>query len=117
MRQDKVNYHKLIKAYNRQKGYGRSVKKAVLKAMEEEGATGTFATKDGVISAFLSYSIMKSYIRFYKWFTKNVFFKRGKMKFILYSLDVFTQSEGKEAFEEVKKELLAVKYGRNKSGS
>ena len=116
-RAKKIPYLKVMKKYNIRKGYGGSVRKAMIKAIEEESKSPDdliINYSKGVVPAFLTYALFKSFLRFYKWVVREIYFKRGKTKFLLYTLDVFTQGEGRKAYDEVKKELLVVAHDTRK---
>ena len=100
-------HYKSIGIYNNRKGYYKSISRAIGKALEEEEVI----IDRGVLQPFLIYSLVKTYLRFYNWFTNKIFFKRGKAKFMIYSLDVFCQDKSKEAWKEIKEELRGVISG------
>jgi len=102
----KTNFLKVLKLFNQKKGFKTSVRKAILKAFKEEG--NPINPKNYLAIAFLSYVLTRVYLRFYKWFTENIFFRKGVIKFMLYSLDVFIPFESKKVYEEIKSELIKI---------
>ena len=94
----------MISAFNRKKGFNASVNKAVLKAREEENFNVDIRNRN--ILAFTTYVVMRTYFRFFNNFTRDIAFRRGVVKFILYSLGMFTPSDCKSLFREIETELI-----------
>lgn len=106
MVKNKLGFWSMLSKFNKKKGYNRSIRKAFMKALEEEGTP--IPTGNHQIFSFLTYILMKAYFRYYKWFTRDIAFRRGFTKFMLYSLDIFLPTDAKEAYEETKKEMMKI---------
>lgn len=104
MNMARTPHYTIVDIYNNNKGFKNSLTKAIETALREENVK----IDRKILQPFLIYSLLKSYLRLYKWFTNTIFFKRGKTKFLIYSMDIFCQGESKEAWKEVKKELSGV---------
>lgn len=102
----KTNFFRILKIFNKRKGFNASVRKAIITAMSEENNILTI--KDQRMSAFLTYVLFRSYLKFYRWFVRDIYFRKGHMKFIIYSLDLFFPPESKLVYDDIKKELLEI---------
>ncbi len=100
--QAKDSYFKAIRRFNAEKGIGESAVKAVNVAMAEEMPF----SKDRRLIAFIVYALCKCYFRRYRNFVRNIYFKRGKAKFVFWSLKQNFSDVSAEAFNEVEKALF-----------
>lgn len=105
-RTKRANIRTKILLFNRSKGFNTSCRKALVKAFEDEG--NIIDPKDQRLAVFISYVTLRIYLRFYKWFVRNVYFRRGKTKFVLYSLRMFCPIDSRPVLEEIFNEVSKI---------
>lgn len=97
--------------FNKKKGFNTSTSKAMKVAMDEEKFT--MNVKNRRLLAFLTYMLFKGYCRHYKRLVRDVYFKSGFTKFVLYTLTIFIPVEVREIFSELEKDMLVFeKHGK-----
>ena len=108
---DYVRFWSFLKVFNKKKGFGTSTAKAMKVAMAEERFTMNVSNRR--LLAFLTYMLFKGFCRHYRLLVRDIYFKTGFTKFLLYTLTIFIPTEVREIFTELEEDMLVFEeHGR-----